>query len=390
MQNSAMSMAPPETQAQPRRNTNLDALRGIAILMVLGRHAGEAIERAHASNLFTSGWERIGWAGVDLFFVLSGFLISGLLFADYQQRGQIGLVRFYIRRGFKIWPSLYTLIAVGLLASALGFGHHFTARQICSELFFLQDYIPGIWGITWSIAVEEHFYLVLPLLLLFLIHRNPRQPFAVLPQIFFAIAVIALACRFAVGWKQDGIINPWTCLFPTHLRMDGLMFGVLICYFKRFRPSIFQWFVRWWGGWAVIAVALILLSIFPQDGRQMHTWGFTVIYLGAGFLVAKAVAHEGPHPIRVISGLLASIGFYSYSIYLWHVFFFQVLEHFHIKSPIANYWCFIIGSILFGIAASKVIEIPVLHIRDRMFPSLSKPPALTAPAETPAPTVAAG
>jgi peptidoglycan/LPS O-acetylase OafA/YrhL len=385
-------MVPLKDQLQRGRNTNLDALRGIAILMVLGRHAGMAITLAHASNAFTSYGERIGWAGVDLFFVLSGFLISGLLFSDYHQRQQICLVRFYIRRGLKIWPSFYALIAAGLIVNAVMWGHHFTTKGLWPELFFMQDYFPGIWGITWSIAVEEHFYLTLPLLLLFLIRSHPARPFAALPLISAAIAVFSLACRVAAGWNQDGIsFNPYLCVFPTHLRMDGLMFGVLVCYLKRFRPGVFQWIVRWWGGWMVIAAALALLSIFPLESRQMHTWGFTVLYLAAGFLVAKAVANEGPRPVRVMSSLLARIGFYSYSIYLWHMFFlWKVFPHFHIKSPKGTYWCTIIGAILFGIAASKAIEIPVLRFRDRVFPTFSKPGPPKAIVETPADSVAAG
>ena len=89
------------TPPQARRNTNLDALRGIAILMVLGHHAGQAIALLNASNAYTIYWERVGWAGVDLFFVLSGFLISGLLFASYQERRRLEVSRFYIRRGLK-------------------------------------------------------------------------------------------------------------------------------------------------------------------------------------------------------------------------------------------------------------------------------------------------
>src|ERR1035441_4294981 len=100
-------MGSPQNLSPTRRNTNLDALRGIAILMVLGRHAGLAVDYLHATNPFTFYTMRIGWAGVDLFFVLSGFLISGLLFADYSQWGRIHLKRFYIRRGFKIWPAFY-------------------------------------------------------------------------------------------------------------------------------------------------------------------------------------------------------------------------------------------------------------------------------------------
>ena len=376
-------MAPSANQLSPARNTNLDALRAIAILMVLGRHAGMAISILHASTSFTRYFERIGWAGVDLFFVISGYLISGLLFSDYRKRGSIGLSRFYIRRGLKIWPSLYALIAAGIIIEFLP-EHRFSTKGLWSELFFMQDYFPSIWGLTWSLAVEEHFYLILPLLLIFLIRRNPEKPFSALPWVFAAIAVFSLVCRFEAGWSQDGIVNPWTCLFPTHLRMDGLMFGVLLRYFKEYRPGVFQWMVSWRGGWAVIAAALMLLSVFPDENRQMHTWGFTVLYIAAGFLVVRAIAVQGPKPVRLMSNLLARIGIYSYSIYLWQMFFvWFILPHFHIASHLGTYCCSIAGSVLFGIVMSKIIEFPVLHFRDRVFPSLaphSPSPKLTEPA----------
>ena len=383
MGDSAVSMAVQMHNSALGRNTNLDALRAIAILMVLGRHAGMAITILHASNPFTRYFERIGWAGVDLFFVISGYLISGLLFSDYQKQRSIGLSRFYIRRGLKIWPSLYALIAAGLFIALLP-GHHFSSKRLWSELFFMQDYFPSIWGLTWSLAVEEHFYLTLPLLLIFLIRRNPEKPFVALPWVFAAIAVFSLVCRFAVGWSQDGIIDPWSCLFPTHLRMDGLMFGVLLRYFKEYRPTLFQGMVSWRGGWAVIAAALVLLSVFPVENRQMHTWGLTALYIAAGFLVIRAVAVEGPKPVRVMSGLLARIGIYSYSIYLWQMLFvWYILPHFHIASHMGTYWCSIAGPILFGIVMAKIIEVPVLHFRDRFFPSLtqqSPAPKLAEPA----------
>jgi peptidoglycan/LPS O-acetylase OafA/YrhL len=367
-------MGSPAQLTPSRRNTNLDALRGIAIFMVLGRHAGMAVNYLHAANPFTFYTMRVGWAGVDLFFVLSGFLISGLLFADYQQWGRIHLGRFYIRRGFKIWPAFYTLIGTGLLIDAVVPGHRFSTQGLLPELTFFQDYFYGIYGITWSLAVEEHFYIFLPLLLLFMIRRNPTKPFARLPIVFAAIAVFCLACRFAVGWRQDGHINFWSCVFPTHLRIDGLMFGVLICYFKRFQPRVFQWMASWPGGWVVIAAAVAVLSIFPIESRQMHTWGFTLLYFAFGFVVAKAVNSEGPRPIRWMSYLLARIGVYSYSIYLWQMFFvWKVLAHLHIASPMLLYWTTIGGAILFGIAAAKIIEMPALRFRDRFFPSVSKP-----------------
>ena len=345
-----------------RRNTNLDCLRAIAILMVLGRHAG---------HLFYL--TRVGWAGVDLFFVLSGFLISGLLFMGYQERGRIDVSRFYIRRGLKIWPAFYALIAAGLIADAVQPGHHLSAQGLLPELLFVQDYFRGIWGITWSLAVEEHFYLSLPLVLVLMIRYGKERPFAAMPYLFALIAIFSLTCRFAVGWRENGTNHPYIWYFPTHLRMDGLMFGVLLCYYYRFRPNIFERIASWRGGWIVIAATVAVLSAFPVENRNMHTWGFTVMYLGAGFLVAKAVAFEGPRPIRVMSSLLARLGVYSYSIYLFHLFYMlRVVPYFHITSKVGLYWCSFAGSIPFGIAAAKLIEIPVLRFRDRVFPTVPK------------------
>src|SRR3974390_1422877 len=84
------------SQPSGSRSMGLDALRAVAILLVLGRHA----------NL-SEVWSRIGWCGVDLFFVLSGFLISGLLFQEYKKRKSIDFMRFFILRGLKIYPSFY-------------------------------------------------------------------------------------------------------------------------------------------------------------------------------------------------------------------------------------------------------------------------------------------
>lgn len=84
------------------RNTGLDLLRLVAILLVLGRHLLPGYE----NNTFLSIWRTGGWVGVDLFFVLSGFLVSGLLFEEYKKRGSLDLKRFLIRRGFKIYPPV--------------------------------------------------------------------------------------------------------------------------------------------------------------------------------------------------------------------------------------------------------------------------------------------
>lgn len=343
------------------RNRNLDALRAVAVLMVLGRHFDYPF--------YPKYWIQVGWAGVDLFFVLSGFLVSGILFVEYQKYSQLKLARFYLRRGLKIWPAFYTMTAVSLLVLAFKAGPPIAPRQLLAELFFLQSYIPGLWGITWSLAVEEHFYLLLPPVLL-LVRGKRERPFAVLPYLFIGVAVVALACRFAAGWNDFGNTDYQHFLYPTHLRIDGLMFGVLLSYYKHFHPHVFRKIAEWRGGWVAIAASIAILSMFPVEGRHMHTWGLTTNYLGAGLLLAKAVAFEGPKPIRFITRYMARIGLYSYSIYLWHAFVrLNLLPYLPIPSQPLRLFGYVVGCILLGTAAAKLVEFPVLKVRDRLLPS---------------------
>jgi len=127
------------------RLKGLDFLRGLAILLVLLRHQ-------YVSEYFF----RIGWTGVDLFFVLSGFLVSGLIFKEYLSSGIFNPVRFLIRRGFKIYPLYYIFIVVYNIPKIV-FGE-FKIIGFLSEIFFVQNYVWGYgysFPATWSIAVER-------------------------------------------------------------------------------------------------------------------------------------------------------------------------------------------------------------------------------------------
>jgi peptidoglycan/LPS O-acetylase OafA/YrhL len=363
--------------SMPKRLASLDSLRAVAILLVLGVHMPN-VDLPEGDVLLgpiTRYWRLGGWIGVDLFFVLSGFLIGGLLFREFMKYGSISFGRFFIRRGLKIYPPFYVLFVVCLIVKSY-LGPMPTGREILGELLFLQNYLGNFCGPTWSLAVEEHFYLFLPLVLFVLMRRNPKSanPFAQIPLLFLILAVGELGLRVLNACYWDHFTN-YRCQYGTHLRMDSLMFGVLGAYYYHFWHDEFVKFVlprRW-----LLAGAGILLLLpafcFPVDTTPfIYTAGFTLIYLGSGLVLATMVAgNTQPGPaLRV----MASIGAYSYSIYLWHLPFRwwicpSLVRVCGFESFVPIEGLYICGSIAFGMVMGKVLEYPVLHVRDRLFPS---------------------
>src|SRR5262249_44717454 len=132
------------------RRPELDVLRCAAVVLVLFRHlealpqSVPAVFRVPTRVLF-----EVGWTGVDLFFVLSGFLVAGLLFREVQEHGRIDIKRFLIRRGLKIYPGFYCLIGA-TVGIAVVHGWNLPWNRILSEVFFVQNYHQGLWSQTWS------------------------------------------------------------------------------------------------------------------------------------------------------------------------------------------------------------------------------------------------
>jgi peptidoglycan/LPS O-acetylase OafA/YrhL len=331
------------------RNLSLDALRGMAILLVLGRHF----------DYFTI-WRRIGWTGVDLFFVLSGFLISGLLFQELKARSAINVKRFILRRGLKIWPSYYLLIGVTgafSFVAARARGAPFAPHEILAAALFVRNFV-GSDGLnllvhSWSLAVEEHFYLLFPLLLWGLIRRRSDGLFPMLPVL--CGGVIAMCLYLRISFPQNAPY-PWA----TYLRVDGLFAGVALGYLYHFR---IEWFRKLTGAHALFICVLCLSPafIYEAEGRLMQTIGITLLVTGFSFLVAWSVVRTPGDPV---TKLLARVGFYSYSIYLWHICLalpFVSLFHRSFSAFAAG----ILFSIVGGIGMSQLVEIPVLAIREK-------------------------
>ncbi|MGH9544080.1 MAG: acyltransferase family protein [Terriglobales bacterium] len=311
-------------------------LRGVAIMLVLGRH--------HDGYIL---WHRAGGIGVSLFFVLSGFLISGLLFSEWKTTAQINLSRFFVRRAFKIYPAYYFF----LLSLA-----PFTYRWLKpADFFFMQSYLPYFWGHGWSLSVEEHFYVVLPLALALSVKVSPRANFRWIP---FTAPVLFLVCLF-VRWRggHDSTIH-------THAVMDALFSGVAISWLWHFRSTALV-LPRAKHGLLIAGLSLLVPAfIFEGTTRSMASFGSLSVTLGFCCILIWTLNTRSVGKLKP----LAWIGFYSYSIYLWHwpmAQMFQGVPH--------SFWLYVASSILIGCGMTLMIEAPLLRFRDRYFPRRAAP-----------------
>jgi len=365
------------------RIVQLDILRGIAILLVLLVH-NYFVPPQSADVLAPVagfGW-RFGTSGVDLFFVLSGFLVGGLLMREARLKSRIDVWRFCIRRGFKIWPPYYVYIVWLVVSCGL---HPSTVLSTVKELapcfVHLQNYV-GILHAkmihAWSLAVEEHFYVLLPLLLAFLTRRSIRG-LRLIPPI---MATLAVACL--VGRLITIAAVPNTELFQTHLRLDGLFWGVLLAYLYHFHRNTLAKIAGL--KLPLIAAGLAFLALADYVSRYGGGPGlcarYTLLYLGYGCILVCMIPGLTPAcwvdrlcatlPARVV----AFVGYYSYSIYIWHLQAWTItrLTAPHICPPDGAlgwvvYTLIWIGSAVgLGVVCSKIVEQPALALRERYFP----------------------
>ena len=359
------------------RSKAIDVLRSLALFLVcFGRHLGPYPED-HSSHLglllhkATVALARGGWIGVDLFFVLSGFLVSGLLFREHQMTGRISGGRFLIRRGLKIYPAFWLLI----LMTVTLVGEKVTLRGTINELVFIQNYSPGLWGHTWSLAVEEHFYILLIVLFLFLSRGlYSASPFRIIPALFAVLAVVSLIARLRAPTRF------FEHLFPSHLRMDSLFFGVVISYFYHYHGDRFTSIAKSYR-WVFIGLGLLAFLpafIFPLETTPfIYTYGLTLFYLGGGALLVGSLGCK-PSDNKAVR-LFSYFGSHSYSIYLWHIAVLKWLVPLLFRTTglpwnwFSYVTVYVSGTLVVGIAMSLLVEFPVLRIRERWYPSAGRP-----------------
>jgi len=337
-------MSSPQTAIQSRgfdkpfplnlsgRIPELDGIRGIAIAMVLVAHFSEVVAKPGTTLAYALVPLRLTWSGVDLFFVLSGFLIGGILLDARESTNYFRV--FYTRRFFRIVP-IYAMLLV-----CVGFTMHLSDAGIIGKYaeifagrlpwmyfpFFLQNIgmsLHNVWGtfplgVTWSLAIEEQFYLTLPLLIRFLDRR------ALLRLILFAIVGAPLLRTFFF-YRHSGDFFTWYTLMPS--RTDSLLLGVLGAIVLR-DPRCSAWLLGR-RTFARLAIAILLLPVAylgwragsPRDAL-MATAGLTWLALTyLAFLLYALLFRDGwiSHCLRW--SWLRGLGIIAYGTYLFHEFF---------------------------------------------------------------------
>jgi peptidoglycan/LPS O-acetylase OafA/YrhL len=317
----------PSTAATPARNIGLDGIRGLACLLVLIWHYSSFPYSGTWPVWFEVFHRAVGltWAGVDLFFVLSGYLLGTICLKHRDDPHFFG--SFYLRRAWRILPLYYVLLGLGLVLPALvnaptAAGLFQAGESVWPYLTLLQDgYFTAANGygsmwlaVTWSLSVEMQFYLVLPLVL-------RRLPARWLPYAVLVTVVGALALRTLIVLAFPGHVMAAYWLLPC--RWDALFLGVLAAYLSQqpaWRARLTAHLAR--VRWALAATAaLLLVFLIAAPGKQaplMASVGYSVIDF-ACFCLVLLVANDARFARCFGVAPLRHLGTVSYGVYLFHV-----------------------------------------------------------------------
>lgn len=347
----------------------LDGIRGIGIVLVM---AGHTLQNALGSAL--------GSLGVNSFFVLSGFLITSLLLRERERSGTIDLRAFYVRRVRRIFPAFYTflgIVAVLAFAGVLAID----PRTLAYDAFFVRNYafgVPGDWwtGHTWSLAVEEQFYLIWPALLVF---GGVRAGWKFIGACIVGAPLLRVGVYLVLPAYRPYI----DIMLPTHV--DTLMFGCALGTLVALRSPRLAGFTveraRLWTGLALLAVLLGFFLEVRFRGIYRFPIGLTLEGLASVLVVALVVVHPASAPARALGWApLAWLGRLSYSLYLWQQMF--VTPH-HLNATIfGRFPLTIVATVVVAVASYYLIEQPCLRLGRKDRASRSNAGPYDAPFDT--------
>jgi peptidoglycan/LPS O-acetylase OafA/YrhL len=363
---------------EERKLFGLDHLRALAITMVCFYHAQMGIF-GHPEWLQDAA--KFGWAGVDLFFVLSGYLISSQLFSQIKQGKTISLKEFFLKRSLRILPAFCVVVAIYY------FVPFFHERESLSPLWrfftFTQNFgldikQHGTFSHSWSLCVEEHFYFFLPILLLCLQSTKLlKKAIWLIPALFiFGIFIRSYSWNhFYLPHidERNGWV-PWYkfIYYPTYNRLDGLLTGITIALLHQFLPTFWNKITRYGNVFLVVSLMLLTGAYFicyEEHSYAATLFGFPLIALGFGCLVIGALSPKC-FLYRWNSRITTKIATLSFALYLTHKGVIHVTQKLldqwidregHVMLLICIATCLLAAWVL-----NLIVEKPFMRLRDRI------------------------
>ena len=352
--------SPAAVEPRLRYQPALDGMRGLAVAAVLAYHAGLP-------------WARGGFLGVDAFFVLSGYLITSLLLTERRATGAISLGAFWARRARRLLPALF-LVLVGVMGYAVVFAEQEELTRLrhdaiatlayvanwravfSGESYFEQFAVPSPLRHTWSLAIEEQWYLVWPILVIALL-RWRRGSVAALLGLSLAMAA---GSALLMVWLFDPHGDPSRVYYGTDTRAQSLLVGAaLAAWLIRDRPT-FNTQLLQAAGLACMVVIGWAWIVTPESSQLLYRGGFLLLALSVAVVIVAAVAPKRGLVKNFLSfAPLRGLGLISYGVYLWHWPLYLVL------TPERTGWdghglfvVRVLATLAVAIASYYIIEVP--------------------------------
>ena len=362
---------PSKSAHVPHRLWGLDLLRVGAVLSVVLYHYPKAPEQ-----LWLRAVSHYGWVGVDLFFVLSGYLIAGQFFTRAQRGLPLSLGQFYMRRFFRTLPNYFFMLALYIGIEGRTFS------EWPKYLFFLQNFsLPLVFSHSWSLCVEEHFYLGFPWIARSLTRVN-------VALMAVAILLASASLRYLI-WRHArpdliyavNVDDAFTVYlsklyYPTYVRLDGLTIGITLAAIRVLRPE------RWskWTAYPLVSLGMGLGFLVAAVGvlyRQMSgvgiVLGFPLLALGFGALLVCSVS-EGSLLTRLRIPGISELAVLSYAMYLTHPLALGLADRLtkNLGASSTGIVMLLVSLVILPLCAYllyALIERPGMRLRDKLYPA---------------------
>jgi peptidoglycan/LPS O-acetylase OafA/YrhL len=351
------SIAPPDTLYIP----SLDGIRAVSFFLVFFSHAG-------LGGIVPGGF------GVSVFFLLSGFLITTLLRTEFARYRRISLGSFYLRRVLRILPPLYVTLALAIVLWRMGKGHPAipfagTLAQSLQVANYYEIYadpavtIPGT-GVLWSLGVEEHFYLIFPLLYIWMCPRFPAYRQAL---------ILLTLCAAALVWRcillfhfHASFVHTY---YATDARFDSILFGCVLAIVANpvLHDPLHGWFLRRMKWLLPLCVVVLLGTFLERDEGFRETLRYTLQGLALVPLFIAAIHYQKSLPVLLLNlPFVRFLGVLSYSLYLCHAIIMASIESVWKTSPALTSAVSLAGALCFATLVHYWIERPCTKIRRRL------------------------